>query len=137
MSNRRTSAIQVALEPTLSAKEAGLRYVTDDGAGIRRVRKGKGFGYLNASGKVVRDAETLTRIASLVIPPAWEDVWICPIANGHLQATGRDARGRKQHRYHPKWREVRDQTKYDKIIPFAKALPEIHRATARDLKLPG
>src|SRR4051812_41267469 len=98
--------MKVVAEPVGSAREAGLRYVTDEVEGIRRIRRGKNsFGYVDAKGKVVRDEETLGRIASLVIPPAWEEVWICPNPQGHLQATGRDARGRKQHRYHPKWRE--------------------------------
>src|SRR5206468_3934931 len=106
-----------------SAKAAGLRYVSDDAPGIRRVKVGKGFRYVGPRNKLVRDSETLFRIRSLVIPPAWTDVWICPLANGHIQAVGKDARGRKQYRYHPRWREVRDATKYDKLIAFGKALP--------------
>lgn len=120
-----------------AAKAAGLRYVSDRKPGIRRLRSGKSFRYVDAAGKAVRDAETLGRIKSLVIPPAWEDVWICPSANGHLQATGRDARGRKQSRYHPKWRETRDANKYERMADFAKALPRIRRHVARDLKQPG
>jgi len=123
-------------EPTASAKAVGLRYVTDDMPGFRR-RAGKGFAYLDSSGAVIRDEQTLKRIKSLAIPPAWTDVWICRLPNGHLQATGRDARGRKQHRYHPKWREVRDETKYSRMMAFAKALPGIRRRVAADLKLPG
>ena len=91
-----------------SAKEAGLRYVTDNSPGYKRRRRGKGFVYTNTEGEIIRDAAELQRIRSLVIPPAWRDVWICPFANGHIQATGRDVRGRKQHRYHQRWREVRD-----------------------------
>lgn len=120
-----------------AAKAAGLRYVTDRRPGIRRHRSGKNFRYVGEDGKAVRDAETLGRIKSLVIPPAWEDVWICPVANGHLQATGRDARGRKQSRYHPRWRETRDANKYERMAEFAKALPKIRRRVTRDLKKPG
>ncbi len=115
----------------------GLRYVYDESPGIRRVRSGKGFRYVGPDGKATRDPEVLRRIRSLVIPPAWTDVWVCPSANGHLQATGRDARGRKQYRYHPRWREVRDETKYDKVIAFAESLPRIRARTERDLALPG
>lgn len=123
--------------PEASAKEAGLRYVTDAKPGIHRHRSGKAFRYTTPEGKALRDAEALARIRSLVIPPAWTDVWICPTENGHLQATGRDARGRKQSRYHARWREVRDADKYGRMAAFAKALPRIRRAVKRDLKLPG
>ncbi|HYB98418.1 MAG TPA: hypothetical protein VEC57_04715 [Candidatus Limnocylindrales bacterium] len=119
--------------PPESARAVGLRYVSDDGPGIRRVKAGKTFRYVNGSGKPVRDGRTLARIRSLAIPPAWTDVWICPDENGHVQATGRDARGRKQHRYHPRWRQVRDATKYDRMLDFAKALPAIRRRVTRDL----
>lgn len=124
-------------ERVRDAREAGLRYVTDEGPGIRRVRRGKSFAYVSPHGKAVRDAATLGRIKSLVIPPAWQDVWIATSQTAHLQATGRDERGRKQFRYHPKWREVRDGNKFDKMIAFGKALPHIRRVTARHLKLPG
>jgi DNA topoisomerase-1 len=120
-----------------SAKWAGLRYTTDSGPGIRRKRNGSGFVYTGVDGRPVRDPAELRRIRSLVIPPAWTDVWICPDARGHLQATGRDARGRKQYRYHPRWREVRDETKYDRLIGFAQALPVIRRHTAQDLRKRG
>src|ERR687896_632529 len=103
----------------------GLRYVSDAVPGIRRKGAGRGFTYVGPNGKPVRDAETLARIRALAIPPAWTDVWICPLSNGHLQATGRDARGRKQYRYHPEWRAVRDQNKYDKLLAFAVQLPAI------------
>jgi DNA topoisomerase-1 len=106
-------------------------------AGIRRVRAGKGFRYLDPDGKPVHDRDVLARIRSLVIPPAWTEVWICPLANGHLQATGRDARGRKQYRYHPRWREVRDESKYGRMIAFGKALPLIRQRVEHDLALPG
>src|SRR5690349_14435964 len=120
-----------------SAKAAGLRYVTDAMAGIRRIKSGKSFRYVGPDGKPVRDAETLTRIRSLVVPPAWTDVWICPIENGHIQVTARDARGRKQYRYHRRWREVRDETKYEKLAAFGRALPLIRRKVDSDLALPG
>ncbi len=120
-----------------SAQAAGLRYVHDSRPGIRRVRRGKSFRYLDASGRPVRDPETLTRVRALVIPPAWTDVWICPYANGHLQATGRDARGRKQYRYHARWRAVRDETKYHRILDFARVLPILRTRIEADLALPG
>src|ERR1700752_2229649 len=100
----------------LAARAAGLRYANDDVAGFTRRRRGKGFSYHDQSGATIRAPEVVARIRSIVIPPAWTDVWICPWPNGHLQATGRDARGRKQHRYHAQWRETRDSTKYDKMI---------------------
>jgi DNA topoisomerase-1 len=129
-------------DPPAAAKAAGLRYVHDDRPGIRRepVREGdpkSGFRYLDAKGAPVEDEASLKRIKSLVIPPAWTDVWICPQANGHLQATGRDARGRKQYRYHPKWRTVRDEVKYERMLNFGKALPQIRKEVDRALKLPG
>ena len=93
--------------------------------------------YLDPDGKIIRDAETLGRIKSLAIPPAWREVWICPIAHGHVQATGLDAKGRKQYRYHPRWREVRDETKYDRMLVFARVLPKIRRRVERDLARPG
>src|SRR4051812_7049377 len=104
----RHAASSTQLAPSESAKAVGLRYVSDEQSGIRRVKAGVGFRYEDANGKAVRDEATLKRIRSLVIPPAWTDVWICSREDGHLQATGRDAKGRKQFRYHPLWREVRD-----------------------------
>jgi DNA topoisomerase-1 len=121
----------------VSARASGLRHVTDEKPGIKRERSGKSFRYRNAAGNIVRDEETLRRIKSLVIPPAWTDVWICPDANGHLQATGRDDRCRKQFRYHPRWREIRDETKYTRMIAFARALPKIRRRIKKDMTLPG
>src|SRR5579862_6537530 len=97
-------------DPVAAAKAAGLRYVTDQMPGIRRISRGKTFAYLAADGSEISDEDELKRIRSLAVPPAYTDVWICPIANGHLQATGRDARGRKQYRYHKRWREIRDET---------------------------
>lgn len=125
------------VSPARSAKRIGLRYVHADEPGIARKKRGAGFVYLDARGRVVRDARTLTRIRSLVIPPAWVDVWICAHADGHLQATGRDARGRKQYRYHPSFREVRDEAKYEKMLDFAKALPKIRARCEQDLAQPG
>src|SRR6478752_6295581 len=114
------------------ARAAGLRYVSDAAPGIVRRRRGKAFHYRHADGGPVRDRRTLGRIRALAIPPAWRDVWICGADDGHLQATGRDARQRKQYRYHQRWREVRDETKYGRLIPFAAALPRIRRRVARD-----
>lgn len=120
-----------------SAEEADLRYVSDETSGIRRRRAGRGFTYLAADGGSLRDAESIARIRSLAIPPAWTDVWICPNPRGHLQATGRDARGRKQYRYHTQWRKVRDDTKYARLTTFARALPQIRSQVDRDLALTG
>ncbi|GAC1588896.1 MAG: DNA topoisomerase IB [Candidatus Velthaea sp.] len=125
------------VEPATSAKSAGLRYITDDRPGIRRVKRGSSFRYVGLDGKPIRDESELSRIRKLAIPPAYAEVWISPDPRGHLQATGRDARGRKQYRYHPRWREVRDETKFDRMIAFAKALPSIRAAVARDLGKPG
>ena len=120
-----------------AAEEAGLRYVSDDRPGYTRKAKGEDFAWLDTDGKLIRDEQRLLRIKRLAIPPAWTDVWICPASNGHIQATGRDARGRKQYLYHERWREVRDENKYDRIISFGKALPKIRRRIAGDLKPPG
>jgi DNA topoisomerase-1 len=125
------------IDPEASAEEVGLRYVNDAMPGIRRRRAGRGFSYLDTDGTRLTDRRVLARIRSLAIPPAWTDVWICPIARGHLQATGRDARGRKQYRYHPRWREARDEAKYERTIAFGQALPRIRRRVERDLALPG
>ncbi|HVW66880.1 MAG TPA: hypothetical protein VHA78_04090 [Candidatus Peribacteraceae bacterium] len=122
------------LDPKIAANDAGLRYVSDLTPGIRRKRKGSGFFYVDPNGKRVTDKATLKRIRNLVIPPAWEDVWICASPNGHIQATGRDARGRKQYRYHSKWREIRDRTKYDKLISFGFVLPNIRKRVFEDLQ---
>jgi DNA topoisomerase-1 len=125
------------VDPVKSAKEAGLRYVHDDSPGIRRRRAGRGYIYMDDAGRRIGDPQTLIRIRQLVIPPAWRNVWICPLANGHIQAIGRDARGRKQYRYNERWREVRDQTKYNRMIAFAQALPVIRRRVDEDLKRAG
>jgi DNA topoisomerase-1 len=127
-----------AVDPVASAKVAGLRYVNDEiTAGIRRVGKPNHFRYLNARGRAVTRRAELARIRSLAIPPAWTDVWICPHPLGHVQATGRDARGRKQYRYHSLWRQVRDEVKYGRLIAFAQALPRIRRRTSADLNAHG
>ena len=124
-------------DPELHAEEAGLRYVTDDGPGLRRRRAGKGFAFIGRDGNRITNAEQIAWFKGLAIPPAWTDVWISPIRRGHIQATGRDARGRKQYRYHPRWREVRDEAKYGRSIEFARALPRIRRRTDRDLRRRG
>jgi DNA topoisomerase-1 len=130
--------VQPAPEVVASARAAGLRYVNDSAPGFGRRRKGKkNFTYVDADGRAVADADVVARIRSLAIPPAWENVWICPFENGHLQATGKDARGRKQYRYHRRFREVRDRNKYEHIIAFAQALPAIRRRVEADLSRPG
>ncbi|TMB53622.1 MAG: DNA topoisomerase IB [Chloroflexi bacterium] len=124
-------------DPAESAEEAGLRYVTDAQPGLRRVRAGRGFRYLRPDGSPLADRRHGAWIKGLAIPPAWRDVWICPDRRGHLQATGRDARGRKQYRYHPEWRGKRDEIKYDRLLDFARRLPRIRRRVTRDLSRPG
>lgn len=119
------------------AKAAGLRYVSDGRPGIHRRRGGKSFRYVSPGGKGVDDPGTLARIKRLAIPPAWQEVWISPAADGHIQATGRDARGRKQYRYHPDWRVQRDENKYARMLEFARALPKIRRRVKRDLQRRG
>src|SRR3954454_23125524 len=130
-------SLPLPVDPLQSAVVAGLRYVNHQGPGIRRVRTKNGFRYLDVDGKPLRDNETLRRIKSLVIPPAWNDVWICPSPYGHLQAVGRDAKGRKQYRYHSAYRHQRDQTKYGRMLAFGAALPEIRKRIEHDLSLPG
>src|SRR5213592_3915023 len=132
-----SSHLEKLNDPVKSAKAVGLRYVTDDLPGIQRQKTVNAFIYRTAAGKILRDPRQLRRIKALAIPPAWTDVWICRDPNGHLQATGRDARGRKQHRYHPRWREVRDETKYERMLAFAKKLPAIRDKVAQDLALAG
>ena len=116
---------------------AGLRYVSDQEPGLRRRKNGKGFIYVSDKGEACHDEAALKRIRALAIPPAWTDVWICPRANGHIQATGRDAKGRKQYRYHPDFREARDSTKYEHMVEFARALPRIRARAAADMARPG
>jgi DNA topoisomerase I len=120
-----------------AAEEAGLRYVSDDRPGYTRKAKGNDFEYFDVEGKAIRDEQRLLRIRRLAVPPAWTDVWICPSSNGHIQATGRDARRRKQYLYHERWREVRDETKYDRILSFAQNLPKIRKRVRHDVALPG
>lgn len=117
-----------------AAKAAGLHYVIDGEPGLSRIRHGKAFAYRDAKGRPVRDARTLDRIRALAIPPAWEHVWICARTDGHIQATGRDARGRKQHRYHPAWTHSRKDAKYESMVDFALALPAIRRRVHADLR---
>jgi DNA topoisomerase I len=126
-------AEEVSAASVASAEEAGLRFVGDDEPGIARLRSGKTFRYKSSAGANVKDDRTLARIRSLVIPPAWTEVWICARANGHIQATGRDARGRKQYRYHPDWTRVRDEAKFDRLIAFGKALPKVRRTISRHM----
>jgi DNA topoisomerase-1 len=129
---------KAALPPLDSAKVAGLRYVDDRRVpGIRRIGTKTRVRYVAPNGRTISDRADLQRIKSLAIPPAWTDVWICPDPRGHVQATGRDARGRKQYRYHPRWREVRDEVKYGRLIAFAQALPKIRQRTDADLRKPG
>jgi DNA topoisomerase I len=128
---------EIASDSAAAAHLAGLRYTTDEQPGIRRQRKGRGFSYVDRDGHAVRDKSELRRIQRLAIPPAWTDVWISPNPLGHIQATGRDARGRKQYRYHERWREVRDEAKYGRLSDFAKALPRIRERIDADLALPG
>jgi len=136
MSARRRQPHPVS-DPLQSAQAAGLRYVSDASPGIRRRRAGRGFTYVAPDGRPLRDPAALARIRSLAIPPAYTDVWICPIPNGHLQATGRDAKGRKQYRYHPRWREVRDETKFGRMLAFSEALPRLRQRVEKDLGEPG
>src|ERR1041384_7485276 len=120
-------------DPVAAATAVALHHSGDDEPGLRRLRRGKGFSYRTASGAEVRDAATLSRIRALAIPPAWTNVWIAPDPRGHIQATGRDARGRKQYRYHARWREVRDAAKYDRLVAFCAALPRLRTGIQRDL----
>jgi DNA topoisomerase-1 len=120
-----------------SSRDAGLRYVSDTSAGIRRRASGRGFTYVAPDGKTVRDRTEIARIRALAIPPAYRDVWICPSPRGHIQATGRDARGRKQYRYHDEWRIVRDAAKFDRMLAFADALPALRKRVSADLKRDG
>ena len=137
MKTRRRKLSRAEQDPVEAAESAGLRYVSDVMPGIRRKRAGKGFSYASVDGKLIRDKRTLARIRSLAIPPAYTDVWICPSPNGHILATGRDARGRKQYRYHPRWREVRDETKFGRMLAFSEVLPTIRAKVESDLTRPG
>ncbi|MEP6809055.1 MAG: DNA topoisomerase IB [Chthoniobacterales bacterium] len=134
---KKIAELEPVTDPEEAAEEAGLRYVSDDQPGYTRKKKGNGFEYFDTAGKRITDEKRVLRLNRLAIPPAYDDVWICPNANGHLQATGRDARGRKQYRYHEKWREARDETKYDRMVIFGAALPKIRKRVAMDLARPG
>lgn len=136
-SGRERRVSRAALVPTKAATLAGLRYVEAASQGLRRRRSGQGFRYVDAIGRVVRDRARLDRIRRLAIPPAWRDVWICASAVGHLQATGRDAKGRKQYRYHSRWREVRDSAKYEHMLDFARRLPALRARIELDLRARG
>jgi DNA topoisomerase-1 len=129
--------ISTSGSPADFAKEAGLRYATDERPGITREKKGNQFVYRGPKRELIRDPETLGRIKRLAIPPAWTRVWISPIPDGHLQATGYDARGRKQYRYHPYWRQVRDENKFSRMMAFGRALPALRKRVAEDIALPG
>src|SRR5579872_4369583 len=125
-------------DPQGAAKLAGLTYVNDHEPGLsRQAGRGGRFAYRDAEGRAVRDAATLDRIARIVIPPAWTDVWISPDADGHIQATGRDQRGRKQYRYHPQWAEERDGAKYSSLVAFAENLSKLRRTIDSDLRRHG
>jgi DNA topoisomerase-1 len=120
-------------DPQVAAATAGLRYVSNDSGGIARRGAGKGFSYIDGDGALIRDKATLTRIRKLAIPPAWKDVWICSHANGHIQATGTDARGRKQYRYNDEFRQLRESAKFEHMLVFAQVLPTIRATVARDM----
>ena len=137
MKRRKRKLTEIAVDPVEAAEEAGLRYVSDEQPGYTRKRKGKSFQYFDTSEKLIRDEPRLLRIGRLAIPPAYHDVWICPLPNGHIQATGRDDRGRKQYRYHERWRAIRDENKYHRILSFGAALPKIRRRVQADLKVAG
>ena len=136
-SHKKKAPVTIITDPVASAKAAGLRYVTTSDPGIERKRVRGGFRYYAPDGKQINDLQLLKRIRALVIPPAWREVWICSDPNGHLQAAGRDQRGRKQSRYHPRWREVRNETKYERMILFGEALPIIRKQVEHDLARPG
>ncbi|CCF83351.1 DNA topoisomerase IB [Nitrolancea hollandica] len=131
--SKQPAAAEEAAEGLSAAREAGLRYVTDTMPGIRRERTGETFRYIGPDDKPVTDAAALRRIAALAVPPAWTDVWICASPRGHIQATGRDAKGRKVYRYHERWREVRSATKYHRMVAFGEALPLIRQRVDQDL----
>lgn len=134
---KKLADLEIVTEPEEAAAEAGLRYVSDDQPGYTRKARGKDFAYLDTEGKEIKDEQRLLRIRRLAIPPAYRDVWICPTANGHIQATGRDDRGRKQYRYHERWREARDESKYERMVVFGAALPKIRRRIKADMGLTG
>ena len=134
---KRKTTPEIATDPVAVAEDAGLRYVSDDQPGYTRKPKGDDFEYFDADGRAITDESRLLRIRRLAIPPAYKDVWICPSPNGHIQATARDARGRKQYRYHERWREARDENKYDRMLVFGKALSKIRRRVRNDMESSG
>ena len=129
--------VETIIDPKDAAESAGLRYVSDGRPGIRRKKAGTGFSYIRADGSKLTEKDVLKRIKALAIPPAWTEVWICPFSDGHIQATGRDAKGRKQYRYHARFREVRESTKYEHVIAFADALPAIREKVREHMALRG
>ena len=131
------AAKSVGAKSVGAAKSVGLRYVSDARPGIRRRKSGKGFLYARVDGSRLSEPDVLRRIKALAVPPAWTDVWICPFAEGHIQATGRDAKGRKQYRYHARFREVRESAKYERVIGFADALPSIREKVEEHMALRG
>jgi DNA topoisomerase-1 len=135
--NSNGNGAKLVAEAMNAAEEAGLRYVSDAQAGYTRKRRGDEFEYFDTEGNAIQDERRLLRVKQLAVPPTWTEVWISSAANGHIQATGRDTRRRKQYLYHERWREVRDDNKYDRVIAFGRALPKIRRRVAQDLKLPG
>jgi DNA topoisomerase-1 len=134
---KKIADLEIILDPVEAAEDAGLRYVSDEQPGYTRQQRGKKFVYFDTDGKEIKDETRILRINRLAIPPAYRDVWICPSPNGHLQATGRDDRGRKQYRYHERWRIERDENKYEKMVVFGQSLPKIRRRVTRDLKRRG
>ena len=130
----RNTSPQAALDPQVAAQRAKLHHVSDEMPGISRREARNGFDFLWPDGSLIGDTETLQRIHALAVPPAWTDVWICPDPNGHLQAVGRDRRGRKQYRYHPRWRQVRDEAKFHKLLTFARVLPQLRAGVEADLR---
>lgn len=134
---KKSADLKILTDPVEAAADAGLRYVSDDQPGYARKAKGDDFEYFDTEGKPIRDEQRLLRIKRLAIPPAYTGVWICPTPNGHLQATGRDARRRKQYRYHERWREMRDENKYERIAIFGQSLPKMRKRVSEDLSLPG
>ena len=134
---KKIANLEIANDAVEVAEDAGLRYVSDDQPGYTRKAKGDGFEYFDTDGKRIRDEQRILRINRLAIPPAYTDVWICPSPNGHLQATGRDARRRKQYRYHERWRAERDENKYERMLIFAEALATIRRRVRKDMALTG
>jgi DNA topoisomerase-1 len=137
LEKKKIVALEIATDPEVVAEEAGLRYVSDESPGYTRRRRGRKFVYFDPEGKEIRDETRILRLNRLAVPPAYTEVWFCPSPNGHLQATGRDDRGRKQYRYHERWREARDENKYEKMVVFGQALPKIRRRINRDLKRHG